>query len=113
MYVAKKVHQENQQKCNKLINIISKVFWQTCEQISLTELQEIYEDRLLSVRRRTKLAEKLCQEAQSDFHQATEKLWNKARRQKEPSAATATASSQPQAPPAAAAANHSQPQAPQ
>ena len=101
MYVAKKVHQENQQKCNKLINIISKMFLQTCEQISLTKLQEIHEDRFMSVRRRTKFAEKLCQEAQSDFDQATGELWNKARRQNYPSAATATASSQPQAPPAA------------
>ena len=74
MYVAKKVHQENQQKCNKLINIISKVFWQTCEQISMTNLQEIHEDRLMSVRRRTKFAEKLCQEAESDFDQATKEL---------------------------------------
>ena len=101
MYVAKKVNQENQQKCNKLINIHTKVFFQTCEQINLTNLQEIHEDRVMSVRRRTKFAEKLCQAATNDLDEVTGELWNKARRKKEQSAATATASSQPQAPPAA------------
>ena len=38
VYVAKKVNQDNQEKCNKLINIHTKVFFQTCEQIKLTNV---------------------------------------------------------------------------
>ena len=96
MFVLKEVNQENKQKVNKLMQVNRKEFFEKGEEISMRTLQEIYEDRLMCVKRATKVPEQVVQEAEEDWNKAMKDHENKARGQKEQAVATATASSQPQ-----------------
>ena len=108
MFVLKEVNQENKQKVNKLMQVNRKEFFEKGEEISMRTLQEIYEDRLMCVKRATKVPEQVVQEAEEDWNKALKDHENKARGQKEQAVATATASSQPQTPPEAGRTSYQQ-----
>ena len=67
-------------------------------------LQEIYEDRLMTLKRSTNLPQEMVKEAEEDYTRAKKEQENKERRQKENAAATGRASRKSQQPTAAAAA---------
>jgi hypothetical protein len=71
VYVLKQVSDENQQQFNKHIQIHCKEFFQKGEQMSARTLQEIYEDRLMSVKRATNVPKQVIQEAEQEWDKAT------------------------------------------
>jgi hypothetical protein len=95
IYVLKDVGQEQQQKFNKIIKIHCQEFLEKGEEISMRNLHEIYEDRLMSVKRANELPEQMVTEALEDWEKTSKQHEEQASRQKETAAATGRASIQP------------------
>jgi hypothetical protein len=93
--VLKEVDQEHQQKFNKIIKIHGQEFFEKGAQISMRNLQEIFEDRLMSIKRANQLPEPMVTEALEDWEKTSKEHEEQARRQKETAAATGRASIQP------------------
>ena len=94
----KEVDEEVKNKFNKVIKIFGKKYLQKGEQISMRTLQEIYEDRLMTLKRSTNLPQEMVKEAEEDWARAKKEQENKERRQKENAAATGRASRKSQQP---------------
>ena len=77
----KEVDEEKQAKFNKLIKIHGHKFLQKGEQISLRTLNEIYEDRLMAIKRASSLPEAMVKEAEAEWKKAQKELEDKATRQ--------------------------------
>ena len=94
----KEVDEEVKNKFNKVIKIFGKKYLQKGEQISMRTLQEIYEDRLMTLKRSNNLPQEMVKEAEEDYTRAKKEQENKERRQKENAAATGRASRKSQQP---------------